>query len=104
MEKPTSLRNAGNRLLENVIGNAKGVGKGDFLIRNILQPLVGDDDQGVYLILQLCDALVGLGHAARALKAEGLGDNADGQDASFTGQVSDDGRRAGASAAAHTGG
>ena len=38
------------------------------------------------------------------LELEGLGDDADGQNAGLTGQVSDDGSSAGAGAAAHTGG
>ena len=67
--------------LKHVVGDLKGVGEGDLLVGGKLQPLVGDDDQAVHLVAQLLDALLGLLHAAAALKAEGLGDHAHGEDA-----------------------
>ena len=47
---------------------------------------------------------LGLLHPARALELEGLGHDADGQDAHLAGGLGDDRRGAGAGAAAHAGG
>ncbi len=70
----------------------------------MLEALVGDNDEGIDLALQLLDALFGLLHPAAALKAERLGDDADGQDALLTGDLGHNGRAARAGAAAHAGG
>ena len=70
----------------------------------MLQPLVGNDHQGVHLVLQGLDALFRLLHPAAALKAEGLGDHGHGEDFQLLGDLRHDGRRAGAGAAAHAGG
>ena len=50
-----------------------------------------------------CDAALGLLQPARALEAERLGDDADGQRAELAGDARDDGRRARARAAAGAG-
>ena len=53
---------------------------------------------------QAGDALLGLAHALAALKAEGLGDDANGEGATFLGHLGQDRRRPRARAAAHAGG
>ena len=93
-----------HRLAQDVVGDLKGVGEGDLLIGRVFQALVGNDDKAVDLAAQLLDALLGLRHAAAALKAEGLRDDADGQHAQLAGDLRHDGGRAGAGAAAHAGG
>ena len=55
-------------------------------------------------LLQFGDAGFGEAHAARALEVERLGDHADGEDAELARDLGDDGRGAGAGAAAHAGG
>ena len=51
-------------LTQHIVGDLKGVGKGDLLVRGVLQPLVGDDDQRVHLVLQLGNAALRLLHPA----------------------------------------
>ena len=92
-----------NGLLQHIVGDLERIGKGDLLIGGQLQTLVGDDDQGVDLGAQLLDAGLSLTHTAGALKAEGLGDDADGQNAHLAGDVSHNGAAAGTGAAAHAG-
>ena len=91
-------------LLQHVVGHLEGVGQGDLLLGDELQPVVGDDDQGVHLGAQVFNAHLGLLHPAAALKGEGLGDHAHGEDVHLLGQVGQDGGCAGAGAAAHAGG
>ena len=93
-----------DRLTQHIVGDLKGIGKGDLLVGGKLQPLVGDDDQGVHPGAQVLDAPLGLLHTAAALEVEGLGHHAHGEDAQLLGDVGHDGGRAGAGAAAHTGG
>ena len=93
-----------HRLTQHIVRDLKGVGEGDLLIGRMLEALVGDNDEGIDLALQLLDALFGLLHPAAALKAERLGDDADGQDALLAGDLGHDGRAARAGAAAHAGG
>ncbi len=64
---------------------------------------VGDDDDGVDGVEQLLQAALGLHAAALALKAEGAGDDGDGERAHFAGERGDDRRGAGAGAAAEAG-
>ena len=91
-------------LVEHVVGEREGLGEGGLLVGEPEQVLVRDDDQGVDVALQLLDARLGLLHPARALELEGLGHDADGQDAHLAGGLGDDRRGAGAGAAAHAGG
>src|SRR3546814_20090301 len=56
------------------------------------------------MLLQLLDTGIGGAAAAIAFEAERLGDDADGEDALVARSLGDDGRGAGAGAAAHTGG
>ena len=98
------VRDGLHGLLQHVIGDLKGVLHGDLGVAGQLQPLVGDDDQGVHLVAQLGDPALGLLHAAAALKPEGLCDHAHGEDILLLGDVGHDRGRAGTSAAAHAGG
>ena len=52
---------------------------------------------------QVCNALLCQTHLALALKGEGLGDDAHGQDAQIMGDLGHNGSRTGAGAAAHAG-
>ena len=38
---------AGDGLNEDIIGNLKGIGEGDFLVGGKLESVIGDDEQGV---------------------------------------------------------
>ena len=98
------LGDGGHRLLQNVVGDAEGVGKGDLLVGDVFQPVVGNDDQGVYLSAEVGNALLCLAHPVGTLKLEGLGDDAHGEDTCLVGQVRHNGCCAGTGAAAHTGG
>ena len=98
------LGNRGDGLLQHIVRNAESVGKGDLLIGDVFQPVIGNDDQGIHLFTQIGNALLSLAHPIGALKLKGLGDHADGEDTGLMGQVRHNGRRAGAGAAAHTGG
>ena len=93
-----------HRLAEHVVGDLESIGKGDLLIGGKLQPLIGDDHQGVHPGSEFLDALLGLHHTAASLEVKGLGDHANGEDAHLLGDVGHDGGRAGTGAAAHTGG
>ena len=93
-----------NALTQHVVGSLKSVHQGDALLADELQALVGDDDQRVDMHHQGGNALLGQAHLALALKGEGLGDDADGQDAQVVGSLGHDRGSAGAGAAAHTGG
>ena len=98
------VRDGLHRLPQHVIRDFKRVGKGDLLIRGVLQALIGNDDQRVHLVLQLGNAAFRLLHPAAALKAEGLCHHRYGEDIHFLGDLRHDGCAAGAGAAAHTGG
>ena len=54
------------------------------------QPVVGDHDEGVDLVAELRDALLGLVGATAALEGERPGDDADGQRAERAGDPGDD--------------
>ena len=96
------LGNGGHGLLQHIISDAESVGKGDLLIGDILQTVIGNDNQGVDLGTQLSNTC--LTHTVGTLKLEGLGHNAHSQNASLVSQVSHDGSSAGTGTAAHTGG
>ena len=95
--------NALNALAQHVVCHFEGVHQRR-PAHDRQQALVGDDDQGIHRFLELGNALFGVLHPAAALKAEGLGDHADGEDAELARALRDDGRSARAGAAAHAGG
>ena len=82
----------------------EGIGEGGLFVGDPEQVLVRDHEQRIDMLLQLDDAGLGIAHAALALEMEGLGDDADGEDAEILGGFRDHGGRAGAGAAAHAGG
>ena len=90
--------------MKDVIGNLKSVEHGNFLVAGQFEPLIGDDDQGVYLSAQLGNTCLSLTHTAGPLKAKGLGDHAHSKNALFLGNVGHNGSRTGSGSAAHTGG
>ena len=98
------LGDGADGLLQHVVGDAEGVGEGDLLVGDELQTVVRDDDHGVDLIGEVGDTGLGLLHAVGAFEAEGLRHDGDGQDARVMRDLRDDGRCAGAGAAAHAGG
>ena len=90
--------------VEHPVGHRERVGEGGLLVGDAEQVLVRHDDQGVDGLLQLVDAGFGEPHAALALELEGLGHDADGEDAHVAGRAGHDRGRARAGAAAHAGG
>jgi len=87
--------------IEDVVGHLEGLGEGRALIRQAEEVLVRDHDQRVHELLQLLEAEIGAALALRTLEVEGLGDDADGEDAALARHTGDDRRRARARAAAH---
>ena len=91
-------------LTQHVVGSLEGVHQGDLLLADHLQALIRDHDQAVHMHQQVGNALLSQAHLALALKREGLGDDAHGQDAQVVCHLSHHRSRTGAGAAAHTGG
>ena len=91
-------------LLQHLVRHLERFLEGRVRVGDQEQILVRDDDQRVDMLLQLVDAAFRRLHAAIALEGEGLGHDADGQDALFTRRLGDDRGRTGAGAAAHAGG
>lgn len=59
---PNQIGNGLHRLPQHIIGDLKGVGKRDLLVCGVLEPLIGDDDQRIHLVLQLGNAAFRLLH------------------------------------------
>src|SRR5579872_1900378 len=95
---------AGDALQQHLVGHLEGVDHRGPLVGDGEQPLVRDDDEGVDLLLQTLNALLGLVGTAPALEGERPGDDADGEGAEALCHLGDDGRPAGARAAALAGG
>ncbi len=91
-------------LLEDVVAHGERVLDAGIAAHDREQLVVGDDDRGVDGLLELGEALIGEAHALLALESERLGDDADGERPQLAGDLRDDGRRAGAGAAAHAAG
>jgi hypothetical protein len=66
--------------------------------------LVRNNDQRVDITLKLSDPGIGQTHPVTAFELEGLGHNADSQNAALTGALGDDGGSSGSGAATHTSG
>ena len=98
------LGDGADGLLQNIIRNAECVGEGDLLVGDEFQAVVRDNDHGIDLIGEVGNAGLSLLHAVRALEAEGLRHDGDGQNACVMRDLRDNGCSAGAGAAAHTGG
>ncbi len=72
---------AGDAGIEHLVGHLEGIGEGGLFIGDPEQILVRDDDQRIDVAMQFIDAVFRKAGAAIALEGEGLGDDADGQDA-----------------------
>ena len=90
--------------IEHLVGHRESVGEGRLLVGDAEEVLVGDDDQRVDAGLELLYPGVGDALAPCPFELEGLGDDADGEDALLAGGAGDDRCRTGAGAAAHAGG
>ncbi len=90
--------------MQHLVGHGEGLGEGGAVVGDAEQILVGNDDERIDEGLKFLDAAFGDAHALVALEGEGLGDDADGEDAHLAHRAGDDRRRAGAGAAAHAGG
>ena len=75
------LGNVLNCLTQNAVSDLECVLEGDLLLGYILQTLVRDDNEGVYVLVQLFDAAQRLLETLLALECERTGNNADRQDA-----------------------
>ncbi len=95
---------AAHARMQHVVGHGEGLGEGGAVVGDAEQVLVRDDDQRVDIGLELFQAALGHPHALVAFEGEGLGDDADGEDAELAHRAGDDRGRAGAGAAAHAGG
>jgi hypothetical protein len=95
---------ARDTLQEHLVGLLERVEHAHLPVADRQQPVVGDDDEGVHLVAQGVDAVLGLGGALLALERERPGDDADSQCAERPGDPGDDRRAAGAGAATFTGG
>ena len=97
------VNDALHRRKQRVVGAAKSVVNGEFGI-DIAQPLVVDDQQRVHFLGEGVYAVKRLVDARRKLEEKRNGDHADGEDAALACLSGNDGRCAGARAAAHAGG
>src|SRR6267378_804469 len=91
-------------LAENVVRHAERFLEGRLGAGDLCEPVVGDDDERVYLAPQGLDALLGSVVADAALERERPRHDADGQRAGLFRQLGNDGRRPGPGATAHAGG
>ena len=98
------LRDGQQCLTQHVVGNLEAVGEGDFLIRHMLDAVIGNDHQGIHLVLKVLNALFRLLHPPAALEPEGLCHHAYSENSHLLGGLSHNGCRAGAGAAAPAGG
>jgi hypothetical protein len=89
---------------QHLVGALEGVEHADLPVADRQQAVVRDDDEGVALVAQRLDALLGLLGATAALEGERPGDHADGQGAERLGDAGHHGGAAGAGATALPGG
>ena len=89
---------------QDLVGHRERLDHRGALVRDRQQTLVRDDDEGVDLLAQALDALLGLVRAPPALEGERPGDDADRERAEALGRLGDDRGGAGAGAAALAGG
>jgi hypothetical protein len=89
---------------ENLVSQTEGVFNAGFLVDKLEKAVVRDDNQGIDLGHQILKSFLSNLVAMTAFKTEGFGDYGDGQGAALLGYLSYNRDRAGARAAAHTGG
>ena len=80
-------RDALNTVEQHLVGRTEGVHQGDGDVAELQQPVVRDHDQGVALVAQRLDAVLGLLGAPLALEGERAGDDAYGQRAELAGDA-----------------
>ncbi len=97
------IGDAPHTLHEHLVGHFEGVEHAGLVVGDGEQAVVGDDDEGVDLLLEDLDALLGLHGPAPTLEGEGPGDDADGQGAQTLGDLGHHGRGAGPGPAALAG-
>ena len=91
---------ARDALEQHLVGLLEGVEHRDAAVADRQQPVVGDDDEGVDLLAEPGDALLGLVGPAPSLEGERTGHHTDGQRAQGARDPGDDRRAAGAGATA----
>ena len=91
-------------LAEDVVDDAEGIEDAGVLLDDVLEPVVGDRDEGVDLRLELLGRLLRDELALGALEGERLGHDADRQRTGLLGELGHDRRRARAGPAAEPGG
>ena len=97
------VRNAADTLLEHFVRDAQRIRHGRVPGHDFADLLVGDDDERIHVFAEVIQPLHGIVEAAFALELERFGDDGDRKDLEVLGDLGDDGRRARARAAAHTG-
>lgn len=106
VDKTRCVNQVGDALyavLEDVVCLCKGVEKGNLGFRNQTQTLVLDNDQGIHIFLEGCDAALCLFHSLFALKFKRLGHDTDRQDVHFLCHLCHNRSRSGAVPPAHAG-
>ena len=88
---------------QDLVGHREGL-VGEGVAEELVQFLIVDDEEAVHVLLQLVDAVHGLGLGFVALVLERDGDDGDGEDAAVLRHLGDDRRGARARTAAHAGG
>ena len=89
---------------ENFIGLAQCFRHRGTAIYDLKQLIIRNDDQGIYILLELVNTAEGIGHPLLGLETERLCDNADRQASCFTGNSRYHRGCTGSRAAAHTAG
>jgi len=79
-------------LPEDVVGRLERLGQCGPLLDDGDEPVVGDHDDGVDVLLEVAEAVVGVGLAARAFDQKRPGADGHGQGAEAPGDLGDDGR------------
>ena len=77
------IGNSLNTLTQRIVGDAECIEHAGLLFHNLEQTIVRDNDEGVYLLREIVDTLLCLIAAKTTLKAEGLGDDANGKGTDF---------------------
>ena len=75
---------------QDVVGHLEGVHHAGPLLGDLQEPVVGDDDEGVDVLLEALDALLGVRRTPAALEGERPRDDPDGQRSRVPGYLGDD--------------
>ncbi len=98
------IGDAGNAREQHFVGHRERVGEGGLFVGHTEKVLVGNDDQGIDMAMQLVDPLIGQLHAAIAFELERLGHHADRQYPLLASGAGNHGRGARPRATAHAAG